>query len=605
MVHFLLGILLLQASYLDLYQDGKAYLEAGEINKAESTLVQSESLNPEHIPTIKILAKLYVDRKQFDKAIDLYRRLVKLNTYDIKAREHLAELHSWTGDHDKAIVAYKDALAIDSQNIGLKTGLAKVYRWTNRYHDAEELYNDVLRTEPDHHEAMKGISKTYAMLGNFHDALHVLDKAVSLYPEDAELYKEMGNVFAWQKKFRKAIRMLQKAVELSPNYVDAYRTMGDVYFWMESYHESAAKYKKAVEIEPDNVKSRVMLAKAYASTGRYRLAKEHLNIALSINPLDEEAGDLLNSLKKTRFMSFYMTTGEIVEIVSYIFVVGLVFLTYWRNRKLLRRRNRRFGFFTNAILPLMAVLAVGMYFGRNWFNARLWHGFSESILFFAMGLSFISLLHSYYKTKEFKEKIILAIGAHPDDIELGCSGYLMKAREGSAKVYGLTLTKGERGKVNRKGKRELEQKKAAQSMGYDDFWILDFPDTRLKDHLKEVQDVIEQKIKKTGANVVLTHTPIDIHSDHQAVFEATKEAARNVKELLCYEDVSTPNEFVPNYYVDISDYIKDKLNLISFHRTQERKVYMDPEAIKGRAAHRGIQSGTYFAEAFRVHKILQ
>jgi LmbE family N-acetylglucosaminyl deacetylase/tetratricopeptide (TPR) repeat protein len=604
MIPLLLSILLLQATYLDLYQDGKAYLEAGKIREAESALVQSASLNPEHEPTIKTLAKLYVNRKQFHEAIGFYRRLVQLNTYDINAREHLAELYSWTGNHDKAIVAYKDALALDPQNVSLKTGLAKVYRWTNRYHDAEDLYNDVLQAEPDHHEALKGISKTYAMMGNFHDSLQVLKKAIELYPEDAELYKENGVVLAWRKNFRKAVRMLEKAVELSPNYVDAYRTMGDVYFWMDDHHESAKQYKRAMEIEPDNVKGRIMLAKAYASMGKNRLAEEHLGIALGINPLDEEAMALLNSIKGDRFLPFNATVGEIIEVVSYLFVLGIVFLAYWRNRKLLRRRNMRYSVFINAIMPLMAVLAVGMYVGRNWFNARLWHGFSESILFFAMGLSFISLLHSYYKTKEFKGKVFLAIGAHPDDIELGCSGFLMKAREGSAKVYGLTLTKGERG-INGKGRRELEQTKAAQSMGYDGFWILDFPDTQVRDHLDEVKNIIEQKIKEIDANVVLTHTPIDIHSDHQAVFEATKEAARNVREFLSYEDVSTPNEFVPNFYVDISDYIKDKIRLIAFHRTQEHKFYMDPEAIKGRAAHRGLQSGVYFAEAFKAHKILQ
>ncbi|MFQ5586805.1 MAG: PIG-L deacetylase family protein, partial [Thermodesulfobacteriota bacterium] len=97
---------------------------------------------------------------------------------------------------------------------------------------------------------------------------------------------------------------------------------------------------------------------------------------------------------------------------------------------------------------------------------------------------------------------------------------------------------------------------------------------------------------------------LDIHSDHQAVFKATKEAARHCS-ILCYEDVSTPREFVANYFVDISGYIEDKLKLITFHKTQELKTYMDPEVIKGRAAHRGLQCGVTYAEAFSIYRLLR
>ena len=119
-----------------------------------------------------------------------------------------------------------------------------------------------------------------------------------------------------------------------------------------------------------------------------------------------------------------------------------------------------------------------------------------------------------------------------------------------------------------------------------------------------MKDEMEKMIKEIGATLVLTHSQIDIHTDHQAVFEATKVAARNIS-VLCYEDVSTPREFVPNYFVDIGSYIDDKMRLVSFHRTQNDKNYMDPEVIRGRAAHKGIQGGVQFAEAYRIYKLLQ
>jgi LmbE family N-acetylglucosaminyl deacetylase len=112
--------------------------------------------------------------------------------------------------------------------------------------------------------------------------------------------------------------------------------------------------------------------------------------------------------------------------------------------------------------------------------------------------------------------------------------------------------------------------------------------------------VIESKIRELGATMVLTHTDVDVHGDHRAVFAATREAARSVRTVLCYEDVSTTDQFTPNFYVDITHYIDDHLGACALHRTQEHRTYMDPQVIQGRAAHRGLQIGVRFAMAFRT-----
>jgi len=104
--------------------------------------------------------------------------------------------------------------------------------------------------------------------------------------------------------------------------------------------------------------------------------------------------------------------------------------------------------------------------------------------------------------------------------------------------------------------------------------------------------------------MVITHSPHETHGDHLAVFEAAKEAARSCS-LLCYESISAPKEFVPNYFVDITAFLPDKLLAISSHKTQRRKFYMDSELVKGRAAHRGLQAGVPYAEAFWVYRWVQ
>lgn len=608
MIHLLLTIFMLNAAYIDLYQQGQRLLDKGNIGEAETVLTQAANANPAYVPTLKALAELYVKSRRFTKAINQYQHIVNLTPRDVNAKGRLAELYSWIGDYDKAIVIYREALEIDNRNMGLKTDLAKVLRWSHRYDEAEQFYNDVLRSDPAHHDALKGLAKTYSMSGDLASARNILDKAIKIYPDDAELYKEKGNVLAWQKDFHRAIEALQKSLDLAQNNADGYRTMGDVYFWMKDYQKSVEAYKKASIIEPDNIETHVVLARTYRAMGKNLLAEEHIKTALRINPFYAEATQLLAEIKgDTRYL-LIKTVGDIVELLSYLFVFILVIYVYRRKKRILRRKHKIYSYFVKFVLPAFAILNFAIYVGggalSRWLDIELLHSFSETVLLFALGISFLALLWTEHRSTELIETVILAIGAHPDDIELGCGGFLLKAKDSGARVYGLMLTRGEKG-TDEKGKRDLEISRSTKFMEMDGSWVMDFPDTKLRENILSIKNVIEEKIKETKATMVLTHSAIDTHSDHQAVFTASNEAARNVAAILCYEDVSTPREFVPNYYIDITGYIDDKLKLVSLHKTQELKTYMDPEIIKGRAAHRGLQIGVSYAEAFRAHKILK
>ena len=252
-------------------------------------------------------------------------------------------------------------------------------------------------------------------------------------------------------------------------------------------------------------------------------------------------------------------------------------------------------------------MTLASYFWKAAFDSTVDPGFVEDIteaaLFLTLGSSLMALLWTEQRSRDLTSTVVLAVGAHPDDIELGCGGFIMKAKDSGARVYGLTITRGEKG-AEQAGKREEEIKRASNYMKLDGYWVLEFPDTRLAENVSAVKDAIEAKVKETGATLVLTHTAIDTHTDHRAVFEATRVAARRIS-ILCYEDVSTPSEFAPSYFVEIGAYIEDKLNLVSLHRTQGAKAYMDPEVIRGRAAHRGLQANVQYAEAFRPYKILK
>ena len=199
--------------------------------------------------------------------------------------------------------------------------------------------------------------------------------------------------------------------------------------------------------------------------------------------------------------------------------------------------------------------------------------------------------------------IILAIGAHPDDIELGCGGLLLKAVREGHKVYMYTLTRG--AASGDPAQRTREQIEAAKFIGADTLWIDSFEDTKLSMNIELIRR-IESVINYSRADVVYTHPLEDTHHDHRAVAEATIEAGRFVPNILSYE-MPVTKDFKPHVYYDISDVIDDKIELLSVFSSQQHKMFICSNATKGLAQYRALQSRLHplvtSVEAFEVLKL--
>ena len=198
---------------------------------------------------------------------------------------------------------------------------------------------------------------------------------------------------------------------------------------------------------------------------------------------------------------------------------------------------------------------------------------------------------------------ILAIGAHPDDIELGCGGMLVRAARSGHQVYMCTVTRGAAsGDPN---ERTQELFKSAKFMGAKGVTIGDFQDTKLTVD-NELINFLESCINKADPDIILTHFHGDIHHDHRAVSTATQEAARFNSNVLAYEIPLTRN-FEPKVYYDISDVIDDKIELIRIYWSQRSKLYTKANAIKSLAEFRALQSrlntSINYVEAFDVLKL--
>ncbi|MBV8984627.1 MAG: PIG-L family deacetylase [Acidimicrobiia bacterium] len=194
---------------------------------------------------------------------------------------------------------------------------------------------------------------------------------------------------------------------------------------------------------------------------------------------------------------------------------------------------------------------------------------------------------------------VLAIGAHPDDIELGCGAALVGHRRGGHRVTLLVMTTGERGPQDARS-RVQEQEDAAALLGADLLWGR-FVDGEVPDGRPAV-DVIEEALRISGADVVYTHAPNDSHQDHRATSVASLAACRRLSSVLMYESPTSVG-FTPSVFVDAKGLVENKLDLLRAHVSQVLKNgLVDLEAVESQARYRGFQARLRHAEGFVVDR---
>lgn len=193
---------------------------------------------------------------------------------------------------------------------------------------------------------------------------------------------------------------------------------------------------------------------------------------------------------------------------------------------------------------------------------------------------------------------ILALGAHPDDIEAGCGGTLIKYARKGHRVFLLLLTEGEQGAS--RGIRKREQQQAAKILGAERVYWGGYPDTKVPMDQELIQK-IEQVVREVNPHFIFVHYQDDTHQDHRHVAACTITATRYTRNVLFYEGPTTQN-FSPTVFVDIDAELNDKIQAIEAHASQVRKTNIEGltiiDIIRSAAHFRGIQGRVTNAEGF-------
>ena len=193
---------------------------------------------------------------------------------------------------------------------------------------------------------------------------------------------------------------------------------------------------------------------------------------------------------------------------------------------------------------------------------------------------------------------ILALGAHPDDIEFGCAGTLIHFRDFyEAELVMLVMTQGKKHKTSAAW-REDEQRNAADVLQAK-CKILDMDDTHL--NLHECIEAIEGSLVDLKPTHVFTPFYDDTHQDHRTLAQATVSAMRESTNLLYYECLSTEH-MKPNLLQNIDKTISDKCHAILMHESQHHLDLCHKAKVL--AEYRAFRLPFDYAEAFTSRNLV-
>ena len=216
---------------------------------------------------------------------------------------------------------------------------------------------------------------------------------------------------------------------------------------------------------------------------------------------------------------------------------------------------------------------------------------------------------------------VLVVAVHADDETLGCGGTLLKHKAQGDEIYWLLLTGPTKDHPYGFSDEHIEERsdrveQIAHAYQFDGLEYLGLPTQLMHSlDLREIIQKISEVIKRIQPNIVYTMFANDVHSDHRVAFDAVYSCTKSfrypfIEKIYMMETLSETEfalsvpakTFIPNVYVDITDFIDRKLEIMQMY---PKEVMAEPyprslSSIKAQARVRGSRAGVMYAEAFQL-----
>ena len=203
----------------------------------------------------------------------------------------------------------------------------------------------------------------------------------------------------------------------------------------------------------------------------------------------------------------------------------------------------------------------------------------------------------------FFGKRILFVGAHPDDIELGCGAFMHNILPG-ANVLCVTLSDNQKNPGLKNVVKEHIESLAVLGVPESGIIVEEFETRKFPVMRQEILEYLLKLRNEFKPDMVFVHTKSDIHQDHNVVTEEALRAYRGTT-VLGFDVVRSSYGFFPHFLVGVTlADVEAKLEALSKYKTYHDKYYFDPDLLRATMVRHGALAETPFAEGFDILRIV-
>ena len=203
----------------------------------------------------------------------------------------------------------------------------------------------------------------------------------------------------------------------------------------------------------------------------------------------------------------------------------------------------------------------------------------------------------------FYGKKVCFIGAHPDDIELGCGAFISNIN-GKADILSVTLSDNQKNPALEHLVEEHFRSMAILGVSRDQVRLEAFVTRRFPELRQEILEYLYQLNSEYHPDIVFTHTRSDIHQDHQQTTEEVLRAFRGTT-VLGFDALRSSYGFFPHFLAEVSEAdVERKVQALAQYTTYNEKYYFDSSVLRATLIRHGALAERPFAEGFDILRIV-
>jgi len=203
----------------------------------------------------------------------------------------------------------------------------------------------------------------------------------------------------------------------------------------------------------------------------------------------------------------------------------------------------------------------------------------------------------------FYGKKVCFIGAHPDDIELGC-GALIAQIASQAEILCVTLSDNQDNPAHTSLVGEHYRSMSTLGVPRKNVILKDFKTRHFPHERQEILEYLFELNHSVQPEIVFVHTRSDIHQDHATATEETLRAFRGTT-VLGFDVLRSSYGFFPNFLVGVTESEVDvKIRALAEYKTYQKKYYFDPEVTRSTLKRHGAMAERAYAEGFDILRII-